>query len=100
MKTLLLVLSVALSTLSTFADLNSGLVSFYTFDGNGSNSATLGLNLTNHGATYALGLNGKLAAAFDGSDQYFSTSENFPVTNNISRTISIWLKPDSIPGLA
>ncbi|MFO1478204.1 MAG: LamG-like jellyroll fold domain-containing protein [Verrucomicrobiota bacterium] len=79
---------------AALADINSGLVAEYTFDGNGNNSAGSGLNLTAHSATYTTGLFGQ-AAAFNGNTSYFQTTDNFPITGNGSRTVDVWLNANS-----
>jgi hypothetical protein len=97
MKKISILIFLSLLPFSTLADLNSGLVAYYPFDGSGTNVAGGGLNMTNYNVTFQPGLRG-LAAVFTGPDQVLQTPENFPITNNASRTISVWLYPTSIPG--
>jgi hypothetical protein len=85
------------SPLAVFADLNSGLVALYTFDGNGINSAGPGLNLNGHDVTYGSGLFGQ-AASFNGQSSYFESADNVPITGNQSRTIDVWLNANSFTG--
>jgi hypothetical protein len=97
-KLLRLLTIVALaSPLAVFADLNSGLVALYTFDGNGINSAGPGLNLNGHDVTYGSGLFGQ-AASFNGQSSYFESADNVPITGNQSRTIDVWLNANSFTG--
>jgi hypothetical protein len=79
------------------ADLNSGLVALYTFDGNGINSAGSGLNLNAHSMSYQAGLFGQ-AAAFNGTSGYFDTTESMPITGATSRTVDVWLYANSYWG--
>jgi arabinan endo-1,5-alpha-L-arabinosidase len=98
MKTLkILTVVAALLPASVFADLNSGLVAYYNFDGNGNNSAGPGLNLNGNAISYQPGLFGQ-AAAFNGQNSYFTSPDNVPITGNQSRSIDVWLNPSSFTG--
>ncbi|MFO1478197.1 MAG: LamG-like jellyroll fold domain-containing protein [Verrucomicrobiota bacterium] len=97
MKTIHFILIAALLPVSCLADTNSGLVAYYTFEGNGNNAMGTGFDMTNNRVNFLPGLHGQ-AAFFDGSNQQFQTPLNFSVTNTSSRTISIWLYPMNIPG--
>jgi hypothetical protein len=72
-------------------------VAFYTFDGNGNNSAGSGLNLTGNSITYQSGLFGQ-AAVFNGQSSYMQTAESFPILGSTSRTIDVWLNANSYWG--
>jgi arabinan endo-1,5-alpha-L-arabinosidase len=98
MKTrFILSLAAAVLPLTLFADLNSGLVAFYTFDGNGNNSASSALNLSGNNITYQAGRSGQ-AASFNGTSSWMTTSDTVPITGNQSRTVDVWLKPNSYTG--
>ncbi len=101
MKTLNSILLVLVLSPTVFAAAPPlrGLVAYYRFDGSGKNSAGKGLDLVSQDATYRAGRSGQ-AAYFNGLNDFFQTREDFPITADQSRTISVWLKPDSFSGNA
>ncbi|MFO1478202.1 MAG: LamG-like jellyroll fold domain-containing protein [Verrucomicrobiota bacterium] len=97
MKFFPILIFAACSPFVASADLSTGLVAFYAFDGNGADSSSSGLNLVNHSVTYQSGLHGQ-AASFDGLHSYYETAQSFPLIGNSSRTMDVWLYANSFSG--
>jgi hypothetical protein len=74
------------------ADLNTGLVGYYKFDGNAQDSSGKGYHFVEHGGiSYTNGINNQ-SISFDGFNGYLD-SANFPVTSTL--TVSYWIKYQS-----
>ncbi len=77
----------------SFADLDSGLVAYYPFNGNANDASGNGNNGVIYGATFATGIDSSInsACSFDGINDYIS----FPTSaigNTSSGTISMWVQ--------
>ena len=81
------------------ADLNNGLVAWYTFDGNSSDMSGNGKHGTLEGATLVLDRNGKAdrAYSFDGVNDRMVVDGPW-ISGNSPRTVSIWAKSESWAG--
>ena len=74
------------------ADLKSGLVAYYPFNGNSNDTSGNNHNLMEHGVTYVQGVNNQ-AVSFDGASNYLDVS-NFPT--NATLTVSYWANYTSL----
>ncbi len=84
---------------ATVLALRNGLVAYYPLDGNTSDVSGNSVNGNNFGATYTQ--SGKVGSAysFDGSDyiDLSAYSNSFPLSSS-SRTIAMWMKPETNRG--
>ncbi len=80
-----------------WSDLDSGLVAYYTFEGNANDQSGNGNDGTVHGSVdYVSGIAGQ-AAHIDSTDEYISIWDTEGVNNNINTSdgsISVWIKID------
>jgi hypothetical protein len=90
-KVLSIVLAVVFSVL---ANLDSGLVAYYPFNGNANDASGNGHSGTVYGATLAVGKDSAAngAYSFDGSNDYISLPTNIIGNNSSGTTIAMWVQ--------
>jgi len=97
-KIFILVISglIVLSTIA-MAELNDGLIAYYSFNGDASDASGNEYNGTVHGATLTTDRFGRpdSAYSFDGVDDYISTNTDFSWSYTDSFSISLWIKSDN-----
>ena len=79
-------------TLSPFAH---GLIGYWKFSSNGSDSITGISGTVNGGTTYIAGKGGGQAANFNGSSGYVDTNRNLYWLNTSSFSMSLWINPQA-----
>lgn len=92
----LLIILILLSVLPAYADLSSGLVVHYSFDGSAHDVSGNGYNGTVHGATLTTDRFGTSDSAyhFDGTDDYIDMVSSFGGYSSFSEFA--WVKADSL----
>lgn len=94
----LTILAALPATGATYADLSSGLVAHYTFDGNANDSSGYGNDGIVHGATLTTDRFGNANSAyhFDGVDDYVRVPDDPVLDGMNSLTLSVWVKTDRV----
>jgi hypothetical protein len=92
----LLLLSIVLFSSIGFGALTDGLISYYSFDGNG-NDATGYINTSVTGATNITGKIGQ-AYSFDGVNDVITRNSTGLITGNNARTIAFWFQLNNFGG--
>ena len=101
MKKMILILTLLASAfpyaLSSYADINDGLVAYYPFNGNADDESGNGYDGTVFGATLTTDRNGNENSAyyFDGIDDYIEIND--PVLTSCPFAVSLWATFDEFP---
>ena len=74
-----------------------GLIAYYPFDGDTTDSSGYGYDVTNYGATFTTGISGQ-ALSFDGTDDYVRVPVDINPDALPQVTIAAWVKTDKIEG--
>jgi hypothetical protein len=90
-----LIAAISLGLANTHADITSGLVAYYPFEGNAHDASGNGMGGTLNGATFAAGLTG-LAAQYDGINDYI-TLPTTSVGGRSAGSFSAWVFIKSFP---
>jgi len=79
-------------------DITTGLVAWYKFNGDGTDSSGNGYNLTAIGSpTYTTGANGFQCAVLNGSSQYFNYTGSYGIGSGITNwSITAWVYPTTL----
>ena len=82
----------------SIADLNNGLVAYYSFDGNSNDESGNGIHGTVIGATLTEDRLGNIGRAyeFDGSDDYIEVGNSESLNFTSSFTVSLWIRAGTL----
>jgi hypothetical protein len=77
-----------------YADLRTGLVAYYPFDGTANDASGNGNNGTRHGGSFTTDRNSAANGAylFNGTSDYIDCATAWQLTNSYEHTIAVWVK--------